>query len=253
MQRAALPHAPPRQHLAIVQDDAGTHVGLVTLEDLLEELVGDIRDEHDEPAAAAPRGRSGVDPRADARLLADFRPAGRRRSPARSASSRTIAPDSTRSSRRCTHARPRATHRHHGPPGAGKSTMTARARRALSRAGAHRRHHRGRSDVAVHRRRAARRPHPHGDRSRSIRACSSARWPRAARSAVSPRRRARCADVLDAFGIDRILIETVGVGQSELDIARTADTSRRDPRAGIGRLDPDAQGRTDGDRRRLRR
>ena len=33
------------------------------------------------------------------------------------------------------------------------------------------------------------------------------------------------ADVLDAFGIDRILIETVGVGQSELDIARTADTS----------------------------
>ena len=33
------------------------------------------------------------------------------------------------------------------------------------------------------------------------------------------------ADVVDAFGFDRILIETVGVGQSELDIARTADTS----------------------------
>jgi GTPase len=33
------------------------------------------------------------------------------------------------------------------------------------------------------------------------------------------------ADVLDAFGIERILIETVGVGQSELDIARTADSS----------------------------
>jgi LAO/AO transport system kinase len=33
------------------------------------------------------------------------------------------------------------------------------------------------------------------------------------------------ADVLDAFGFDRILIETVGVGQSELDIARMADTS----------------------------
>ncbi|HEU4564357.1 MAG TPA: methylmalonyl Co-A mutase-associated GTPase MeaB [Gemmatimonadaceae bacterium] len=32
-------------------------------------------------------------------------------------------------------------------------------------------------------------------------------------------------DVLDAFGFDRILIETVGVGQSELDIARTADSS----------------------------
>lgn len=33
------------------------------------------------------------------------------------------------------------------------------------------------------------------------------------------------ADVLDAFGIEQILIETVGVGQSELDIARTADSS----------------------------
>jgi LAO/AO transport system kinase len=33
------------------------------------------------------------------------------------------------------------------------------------------------------------------------------------------------ADVLDAFGFDRILLETVGVGQSELDIAAAADTS----------------------------
>jgi LAO/AO transport system kinase len=33
------------------------------------------------------------------------------------------------------------------------------------------------------------------------------------------------ADVLDAFGFDDILLETVGVGQTELDIARTADTS----------------------------
>ena len=31
--------------------------------------------------------------------------------------------------------------------------------------------------------------------------------------------------MLDAFGFDRILIETVGVGQSELDVARTADTT----------------------------
>jgi LAO/AO transport system kinase len=33
------------------------------------------------------------------------------------------------------------------------------------------------------------------------------------------------ADVLDAFGFDRIIIETVGVGQSELDVARTADST----------------------------
>ena len=38
-----------RRHLAIVRDGAGTTRGLVSLEDLLEELVGDIRDEHDEP------------------------------------------------------------------------------------------------------------------------------------------------------------------------------------------------------------
>ena len=33
------------------------------------------------------------------------------------------------------------------------------------------------------------------------------------------------SDVLDAYGFDVVLIETVGVGQSELDIARTADTT----------------------------
>ncbi len=33
------------------------------------------------------------------------------------------------------------------------------------------------------------------------------------------------ADVLDAFGFDRILVETVGVGQSELDVAGTADAT----------------------------
>ena len=38
-----------RLYLAIVRDDSGKTIGLVTLEDLLEELVGDIRDEHDEP------------------------------------------------------------------------------------------------------------------------------------------------------------------------------------------------------------
>lgn len=36
-------------HLALVRDADGRTLGLVTLEDLLEELVGDIRDEHDDP------------------------------------------------------------------------------------------------------------------------------------------------------------------------------------------------------------
>jgi putative hemolysin len=38
-----------RRHLAIVRSPDGPMVGLITLEDLLEELVGDIRDEHDDP------------------------------------------------------------------------------------------------------------------------------------------------------------------------------------------------------------
>ena len=32
-------------------------------------------------------------------------------------------------------------------------------------------------------------------------------------------------DVLDAFGLDRVIIETVGVGQTELDVSRTADST----------------------------
>ena len=43
-----------RVHLAIVRDQGGRTLGLVTLEDLLEELVGDIRDEHDEPEPPRP-------------------------------------------------------------------------------------------------------------------------------------------------------------------------------------------------------
>ena len=40
-------------HLAVVTDADGRTAGIVTLEDLLEELVGDIRDEHDDVAPVA--------------------------------------------------------------------------------------------------------------------------------------------------------------------------------------------------------
>ncbi|MGQ0647520.1 MAG: CNNM domain-containing protein [Gemmatimonadaceae bacterium] len=48
-----------RKHLTIVQGNGGRTLGVVTLEDLLEELVGEIRDEHDEPTPGPRRPGAG--------------------------------------------------------------------------------------------------------------------------------------------------------------------------------------------------
>ena len=41
-----------RRHLAVVRDADGAFLGVCTLEDVLEEIVGEIEDEHDEPTPA---------------------------------------------------------------------------------------------------------------------------------------------------------------------------------------------------------
>jgi magnesium and cobalt transporter len=61
-----------RRHFAIVLDEYGSVAGVVSLEDLIEELVGPIDDEHDIPAPADPvRAMGGSRYEVDATMALD--------------------------------------------------------------------------------------------------------------------------------------------------------------------------------------
>ena len=111
---------------------------------------------------------------------------------------------------------------------AGQRQIDARrrsSRRQLRASGRKHRHRRHRPVEPVFRRRDPRRPHPHGRscrRSRRLRAQhgdSRRAW------AASRRATLEAVDVLDAAGYDMVIIETVGVGQDEVDVARAAHTT----------------------------
>jgi CBS domain containing-hemolysin-like protein len=46
-----------KRPMALVRDEEGVILGLITLEDVLEEIIGDIEDEHDQPRRVVPRRR----------------------------------------------------------------------------------------------------------------------------------------------------------------------------------------------------
>ena len=192
------------------------------------DLRGHDRDPEARDRALAPArtDRDGaLGPRRRRRDRVRRRPA--RRSPARSPSSRTTRRGGPSVSSTALSGDDGRAHRdrRHRPARRRQVDARRRARRTPGarpgrRVGVARR----RPDEPVHGRRAARRPRPDdAPRRRRGRLRPLAR-DAAARSGGLSRAAHDAADVLDAAGFDPVVIETVGVGQGEVDVARAADT-----------------------------
>ena len=203
-------------------------------------------------AASRARGRCAAGGRAARRDRAGDRARHRARDHARS---RTARPRAPRSSARASRAapRPRARRRHHRRAGRGQVDADQRAAgRARSRAASA-----SPSSPSIRRARSPAAPC-------SATACgwastartsasSSARSPRAATRAACRARRGAVVDLLDAAGFDTVIVETVGAGQSDVEIASLADTQHRRLPARTRRRRAGDQGRHPGDRRHARR
>ena len=85
-----------------------------------------------------------------------------------------------------------------------------------------------------------------------IRECSSAPWRRADGWAGWRAPTTEMTMLLDAAGFDVVMVETVGVGQDEVEIARLADVTAGGAGAGHGRRCAGDQSRYHGNRRRVR-
>ena len=168
-----------------------------------------------EPQDALPRSRRPAFRRGE--------PAGRR---APDLARRSRVPGSARGARRNLQARrPRACHRHYRRSRARQVDPRRQADGTTARQGRQGRHRRGRPVEPLFRRRDPRRSHPHVARWHSIPASSSARM--ATRGATGGLARATldAVDILDVAGFDTVIIETVGVGQDEVEIVRASHTT----------------------------
>ena len=166
---------------------------------------------------------------------------------ARRAASRTSSPASAR------RAKPARVVAVTGSGGVGKSTLVGKLIEQIRAAGPDGRRAGLRSAKPAHRRRPARRPLPHAGPARRRRRLHPQPGRRRRPRAPSPSTSTRMIRLLEAFGFDVVLIETVGAGQGDTAVRDLADVRRAAAAAGDRRRPAMGEGRPARSGRRRRR